>query len=262
MRNWQKRLFLAIAALGIGGCQQFGQVDLREQYYLGASNGTEMVYYRVTIQADTFLANMQFRQGWYPAYAVDQLFGDVSDNGVVETLSARDEIRKQIDEKLKEARTRYLEVAADPDSSNSEVEAALRAVMRVRLDASPSLLDSDGILDKTHLIEYDPDADLSTRRAGHKKIYLLSADPNQVIQELQRLAADTDTQKLISDFNKALTTAISREATDTALETIQGRERISRQLAALHDAADDDSVLRSTVLSELDATISVLGISQ
>ncbi|MEO1510809.1 MAG: hypothetical protein AAFU70_01945 [Planctomycetota bacterium] len=244
----------------LGGCQA-GKVKLRERYYLGATNGVDSVYYRVTITGKTLLSTMQFRQGWYPSYAVDQLFGDISDKGVVESLRTRDTIRDKIDEALLNAKAHYLKVAGSPKATQDEVRNALKALMRVQLDARPSILRGE-LDDAVSVIEYDPDSDLALRRAGQKKVFLLSADPNQVIQELRRLAADTDTRKLFSEFADVVRTNIMVARNDEVrelLETKDRRDDVGSQLARL-SASLDPADTRAEVLGQVDATLSVLEI--
>ena len=112
-------------------------MDISERYYLGASNGDSRVYYRVTITGQTRLGVSEFRQGWFPAYAVDALFGDVSAEAAKQQ-TVRDEMRSQIDEAMLLARKSYLDHAVSPDTTDEDLQKYLNAIRRVRLTARDS----------------------------------------------------------------------------------------------------------------------------
>ena len=160
----------------LGGCQR-GPMKIRQVQYLAVPSGDNTNYYRIRVSANTYLGKSEFRSGWFPADAVDALFGDVSEPGSTDALKVRQDIKKAIDAKLLAATNAYLEVAVDPDAPPEKLAkrlAALRAVRTVESDATPQ--PPTGIE-----MEYDPRQSLVMRHAGEKLVFVLSSDPDEVI---------------------------------------------------------------------------------
>lgn len=242
------------------GCSS-GPMDIRDRYYLGASNGNDRVYYRITINANTRMGDAEFRQGWFPSEAVDALFGDVSEDGSAEALTVREELRKQIDQKLIAARKAYLKLAVQPDAKPEDLEKRLLAVRNVRLAARDSLQDIGAV---GEMMEYKPQANLVTYRAGQKLVLMLSSNPDQIITQLAKLAEDTDTEKL---FNKFAQVIEGKEHIEdlreqaTFEQSLQQSANVGTEIEEAVQFLGDDSKPvknREKVLGRIDALISLL----
>lgn len=213
--------------LGGIGCSA-GPMDISERSYLGACNGDSRVYYRVTITGKTKFGVSEFRQGWFPADAVDALFGDVSAEAAKER-TVRDELRSQIDEAMLLASKNYLARAVDPCTTPEELQKALDAVRRVRLTARDSAEGLDGAV----VMEYQPNRDLVIRHSDEKLVLVLSSNPDEIINQLAQLSESAKTEETINKFVQVLA---FRERQDREKET-QERIAASAKLDVL--AADN-----------------------
>jgi hypothetical protein len=236
-------------------------MKIRERYYLGASNGDERVYYRITIKACTDMGDAEFRQGWFPSVAVDALFGDVSEEGSAEALTVREELRRQIDQKLIKARKAYLDLAIQPDAKPEDLKKQLLAIRNVRLAARDSLQD---IGEVAETIEYKPQADLVTYHAGQKLVLLLSSNPDQIITQLADLAEHTRTEQL---FNKFAFVMEGKEHMENLRQlvafeqSLQQSESVGTEIELAVEFLEDDEKPvknREKVLGRIDALISLL----
>lgn len=258
-------LALALAS-HLGGCTT-GPMQLSERYMVGTSNGHDRVYYRVTITGDTKIGVSEFRQGWYPAEAVDQLFGDVSAENT-DARAVREELRQQIDQSLIEARRAYLAEAIKPDADEKKLAQLLEAVRRTRqspLDvqarkSDASTPDKPARSVETTAMEYNPAEDLVTRHAGQKLVMVLSSNPDEVMNKLSELSGDADTQAMFSKFanimardqRKQHADDVARTAVNGAVGTATGKELESfAKLVATQKN-------REVLLGRIDALLSVL----
>ncbi len=254
----------ALVVLYLSGCTS-GPMRVDETYYLGASNGADRVYYRVNVQGRTYLGDSEFRQGWFPAYAVDALFGDVSDEGSAEALTTREELRRQIDQKLIETRKKYLARAVDPEATPDELRKLLAAVIRVRMAARESTGD---LGNQAVVMEYKPQADLITAHAGQKLVLFLSSDPDAIISKLGDLAEDTRTEQLFNTFSsvvKARTMQEQDRARAEQRENLDQADQLTVQLSHLLSTLEDGGnpvMNREKLLGAIDALISILEIDE
>ncbi len=223
-----------LLALALGACLlgcTTGPMKLKERYYIGASNGTDRVYYRVSIYGRTTLGIAEFRQGWYPARAVDALFGDVTDEGAAEELAVRQQLRKQIDDATLAASKSYVEAAADPETPQKDLEQRLQALERIRKVPK-------GVVDPTsnsELMQYDPKRDLVFRNADHKLVLVLSSNPDEVVGQLAALSEETRTQALVNKMSRVV-----------------GRQARAKDIASLSEARAEMAATRA-VIDQIDA---------
>ena len=104
---------------------------------------------RVTVSANTVLSEAEFRQGWFPANAVDALFGDVSQKSGADAARVRNDIRGEIDAALTRAYKAFLAEVTKDEPDHDVVRERLKAIERVRL--APA---SDALASGARLIEY------------------------------------------------------------------------------------------------------------
>jgi hypothetical protein len=210
-------IFLCVISV-LGGCS-LGPLEVSERYYLAATNGRETAYFRVRVNAETFLSKSEFRQGWFPARAVDALFGDVSDEGGGKALTVREKLRAQIDDAVLKTTTQYLEAAVDPNTPADRILKLLETRNRVLLTPSPSL----GPSRQAQLIEYDPKRGLTTLRSDEKLVFVLSANPDEVIGNIANFAEQERTEQTIQKFTEVLVQNSRKEvATKEATAEVEG----------------------------------------
>lgn len=194
-RNLCSLVLAAMLGAGAAGCTS-GPMKVSETYYLKVTNGQDNAYFRVNVEAATQLSDAQYKSGWYPAEAVDAVLGSVSEDATGETRAARDAMRDNLTEALKTAHESYLRVALDPNSTSKQIEDALEIWKRTRFAPGfrgPEL--SDAIL-----VEFNPSEGLETFRSDDKLIFVLSANPDQIIQSISRFASDQETKAAIQRF--------------------------------------------------------------
>ncbi len=78
MKAWTKTGWLGVALSWLLVACTTGPMDVREVRYWAVSNGKETNYYRLRVTGATRLGVAGYKSGWFPARAVDRLFGDVS----------------------------------------------------------------------------------------------------------------------------------------------------------------------------------------
>ncbi len=231
--------------LGAAGCGT-GPMNISERSYLGACNGECRVYYRVTITGKTQLGACEFRQGWFPASAVDALFGDVSAD-TAKQQTVRDELRRQIDEALLLANKNYLAQAVDPKATPEDLKKCLDAIRRVRLTAEDSAEGLDGAV----VMEYQPNRDLVIRHSDEKLVLVLSSNPDEIITQLAQLSESERTEETINKFVEVLA---FRENRDREKQTEEKTAASSKLDVRAADSSGFDGVI-SGRLADLAAAI-------
>lgn len=210
------RLLAVMAVVVAGGCAPMtdGEMDISERYYLAASDGRDVNFYRVTLSAHTAYSKAEFRQGWYPADAVDAVFGNVSQDDSVARLRTEAELRKNIDDTLVALSARRAEILskAAPLTPQEREDLADIDQRKRTLFAYPWLeygeTDSGG---QTVVMEYNPERGIVTRRNGEKLVFLLSADPDAIIQDMAGFSEAQQTRLGIDYFAEVLTNSANRE---------------------------------------------------
>ncbi len=252
--------------LGVTGCGT-GPMKISERSYLGACNGDCRVYYRVTITGKTELGACEFRQGWFPASAVDALFGDVSAEAAKQQ-TVRDELRRQIDEAILLANKNYLAQAVDLNATPEDLQKCLEAIRRVRLTAQDS---ADG-LDGAVVMEYQPNRDLVIRHSDEKLVLVLSSNPDEIITQLAQLSESERTEATINKFVEVLAFRENRDREKASEEKVAASSRldvraadssgfdevISGRLADLATAMERGEADRDKLLGQVNGLINTL----
>lgn len=234
------------------GCTT-GPMDVHELYYLGASNGRNHVYYRVRVTGRTRLGDAEFRQGWFPASAVDALFGDVSGEGEGRALNVQSELRKQIDIARITAQQNYLDDVLN-QKDDAALDARLRAIERIGLAPSTE----SPTLSGARVIEYDPARELVTTHSGSKLVMVLSSNPDEIIGRIAQLAQDTKTEALFMRFADVLAARQQARAAELSARTAfsaRVNQRLGPALQRLSSIAGSDTPDRGSILGALDSLI-------
>src|SRR5262245_39773898 len=80
--------FLMTAACSLG------IMEAEEVHYYAITNGENTNYYRLRVSADTLLGVSEYRSGYFPARAVDTVFGEVTSDGATRALATRNELER------------------------------------------------------------------------------------------------------------------------------------------------------------------------
>lgn len=198
-----------MVALAAAGCTHgvFTKSELFPEY---GRNG-EANYYRVTLDGSGFNGEIDYREGWYDAQAVDELFGAVGDDHL-----ARQAIAKRRDEVIQKTYDAY----ADALEENRQGDIAVRrANYEAALSsASPGAPRTGGE---------------ATDRSDKKFVMILSCDPDRIIDAIKGKIRE----RKVADSVAALVTA-SRDQEDAGdvlrLQLLEGR--IARVIEALRSA--------------------------
>jgi hypothetical protein len=248
--------FLALAAaLALGGCS-LGRMEVDEVYYLKLTNGTDSAYTRVTVKGSTFLSDSKYRSGWFPSEAVDTVLGNVGDDTTGKTRAARDEMRDQLIDAMKQAHENFLAVALKPDASEAEIRQALQSWARTRLAPIGDDPDVEGAI----IVEYNPAQGLETFRSDEKLIFVLSANPDTVIRSISQIANDNETKAAIQRFTNVIVEQAKADV-EAKKATADVAAKADVFLAGQVDAvaqAMDSKANRDAVVRQTEALISLL----
>lgn len=254
------------AALAAGGC---GTMELKGTEYFAVPSGDNTNYYRMRVWARTQLGKADYRSGWYPADAVDALFGDVSAEGAVNALAARRDIENAISASVESTTRAWLDEAAKPAPDPEHLAGLMEARRRVVAAPLPGSGDpGDRALARTLEIEFNPAAGVVTRHADEKRVFVLASNPDEVIGRIKAFAEDEKTALAVADIGTVIresaeaeaaadeARAAVRKAADGAAAT-QARtsaETVRTTLAGVQDPADR----RRQLLAEIDRLLATL----
>ena len=223
---------LAVILTAGAGCTT-GPLTVEETSYLAISNGEDTNYFRITMKADTALGVAELRQGWYPASAVDALYGAVSEEAEGKALLTREKLRTQLDESILETQKKYLAAAQNPSTSETELRRLRRAQVRVRQAPQDSAF---GRKD-AQTIQYNPAKGLVVHKSDEKLVWVLSSNPDDVIGAIANFSEQESTQKDILKFTEVV---------------IQGRrnEVVSKRAANTFRRQDDTLIAKQIEIAQ------------
>lgn len=191
------RLGFSAAALAIfAGCTT-GPMDIQNVHYYAVKNRENTNYYRLRITAHTQLGIAGYREGWFPATAVDKLFGDVSASGDSSTSAAKDTIRKAYDDAVTAATKAYLDLAVNPDTPADKLKAAYEA--RIKVLTFPNTF-NPVFPPGSGEIAYDADRGVAVPHSDEKLVIILSSDPDGVVGSIAAVAQDEKTAQTINNL--------------------------------------------------------------
>jgi hypothetical protein len=243
------------AALPLGGCS-LGPLKVRETHYLAVTNGKETNYYRLRVEATTLLGVAGFRSGWYPARAVDRLFGDVSSDTSPAELQAQTDLELQIIDKVKVTQEQWLSEAAKPDADTLRLKQLNEA--RRRVLAYPAFRPQP--FEDTVEIEYNPGRNIVTFHADDKLLFVLSSNPDEVIQQISSFAEDDKTILTINRLAGTITQRLTNEVAERAASQTVDETNDARLRGVINQAiaATAPNTSKASAAAQIDGLVGVL----
>ena len=242
-----------------------GPMDVDEKYFLVARNDQgDANYYRVRISGATRVGDAKFRQGWYPADAVDAVFGELSAENEGKALATETRLRSQLDDAFVAAQEQYLKaaLASDPPPDPDVLRAKLEVFNNIRKLPPPPREGAD----RTTFIEYNPRAGLELRRSGQKPVMILSSDPDEIINKIVNVAEDAKTQELWYGMSEVLKAReLAKTASEVARQEVLAESQdamgvylrnLQQELATAATGSQDAT--RSDLLAKLNAVIALM----
>ena len=174
-------------AITLSGCS-LGVTRVQETHFIAVPSHENVNYFRVRIEGSATLSKTKFRSGWFPAEAVDSLYGSADESSVSQAYKVRNEIKDRYNAAISSATQGYLDAAANPNSKPEVIEAWLSAQRRVRATAGTEVALPRGATE----IEYDPASNLTVRHAGEKLVFALSSNPDDVLGAIANFSKDAE----------------------------------------------------------------------
>ena len=236
-----------------------GQMDIRETHYYAVPGEQNTNYFRLNVKAKTILGDAEYRSGYFPSTAVDNLFGDVSAEGGAEALEAKRILEAQIRDSLIQVNAKYQEKARDPDTSEQELDKLLQA--RRRILAYPRW--QPEVLRDTIEIDYNPSKGIAIRRSDEKLVFILSSNPDEVVGKITNFAESDKTVYSINQFAQVIAQRsrndiAAQEATEAVNVKIDNLiyEQIQKALSILGESPTAES--KELAIKEIDVLIQLL----
>ena len=236
-----------------------GQMEVRETHYYAVPGEHNTNYYRLNVKAKTILGDAEYRSGFFPSNAVDNLFGDVSAEGGAEALEARRLLERQIRDSLIQVNAKYQERARDPNTTDQELDKLLQA--RRRILAYPRWRPE--VLSDTIEIDYNPSKGIAIRRSDEKLVFILSSNPNEVVGKIANFAESDKTVYSINQFAQVIAQRTrneiaAQEATEAGNIKVDHLiyEQIEKALSILEDSPTAES--KELAIKEIDVLLQLL----
>lgn len=247
---------LALASvLFLGGCT-LGPMKVHETHYVAVSNGKDTNYYRLRVVGHTSLGVAGYRSGWFPARAVDRLFGEVASDAAPAELQARTELETQVIQKIKETHQAWLEAAKDPNA-DPELLRRLNEARR-RVLAYPSFRAEP--FPDTIEIEYNPGRELATFHIDDKLIFVLASNPDDVVRQIANFVEEDKTVATINRMAGTITQVTTNEVAgrEAAQEVDRASDaRLKDVLKQTREGAVDGTA-KMTALRQVDVLLTVI----
>lgn len=232
-------------------------MTVSEVSYIAVPSGDNTNYYRITVEADTYLGVAKYDSSWFPALAVDRLYGSVATEDTAQTLKTEQDIVALIDEAILDTTRGYLAAAKDPNSSDETVLAWLTAQRRVRATAGDGIGLPDGAVE----IEYNPGGNLTLRHSGEKRVFVLSSDPTEVMNAINAFASSQQTSatvlRIADVVRQRRANDIERAEADVAVQRDTNTVIVTQIDGALQAIAAED-VSRDEVRHEVEALLMLI----
>jgi hypothetical protein len=223
----------ALLALNLDACS-LGRTRIDQTYFLAVPSDTNVNYFRVRVHGESVLGVTDFRSGWFPADAVDSLYGDASQKGATEAFRLKEQLKERYDAAILKATDGYLNAAADPKTSQAVLQSWLLAERHVRATAGADAPLPSGAVE----VEYDPGRGLTTLHAGEKLVLVLASDPDTVIEAISAFSRDVQTGATVMNLADVIR---QQSANDVATTEARNESRaktdvlIAQRLSAVSD---------------------------
>lgn len=243
------QLALACVLAALLGCST-GKMELWETHYLAVPSKDNVNYFRIRVYGKSKLGDSSFRSGWFPAPAVDALWGDASKAGASEAYKLENDLKKAIDDQILATKQAYVIAAANPKTDPAVLESLLAAERRVLATAGDAIPLPDGAIE----IDYNPGANIALRHAGQKLVFVMSSNPDEVIGTISNFSQSAETGATVL----RLADVIRQRAVDevAATEARNGaRTKVNAAIVARMDAlaAVTDSANRTELTREIES---------
>lgn len=259
--RWQ----CVLLGLALTACTS-GVMSLRETHYYAPVNESNTNYYRLRVFAETKLGVSQYRSGWFPTTSVDRLFGKVDDEGGVKSLETRAVIESLLGQKVKDTYRAWLDSASNPTMPTAVLDLLQQSMRRIL--AYPLIGGAEpypGALE----VEYNPAKGVAIRRWDEKLVFILSSDPNDVVQKIANFSESDQTTRTINRFgqmlaNRALGEVVSQEAALTVRAAADAllTAGIERTTAAATAVQGGDQAKLGIVNQEIETLLTLLEAGQ
>lgn len=222
----------ALLALLASGCS-LGVTHLEEVHYMAVPSGDNVNYYRVRLEAWTTLSKTKFASGWFPAEAVDSLYGSADEAAVAEAYKTRNQLREKYNEAILSTTDGYLKAAVDPSSKDEVIGSWLRAQRRVRATVGADLALPQGAVE----IEYNPASGIALRHAGEKLVFALSSNPDDVLGSIANFSKDAEIGATVLKLSEVV------------------RQRAANDVAALVARNEARGKVNASIVKRIDASL-------
>lgn len=219
-----RALFAVLMLIGsTTGCST-GPTQIEQAYYLAVPSGDNVNYFRIRVHATTKFGETSFRTGWYPAAAVDSLYGDTGKSGITEAYRVQEELKDKYNAAILQTTSGYLTAAQDPKTDPAVLQSWLTAQRRVRAVASGETPLPPGAME----MEYNPGEGLTTAHADEKLVLVLASDPDAVIGAISAFSKDVQTSATVMRFADVL-----RQQTTNEVESMEARNEVQAKSNAM-----------------------------
>jgi len=214
-----------------------GRMKINETHYyaIPSSDSDNINIFRLNINGETVLSDAKYQSGWYPANAVDSLFGNVISNGGTGDLQARQDIETQYRNAMVKATKKYMAVALKPSSTQAQIQQAMQ--VRRRVLAYPSL--AEKVPNSAVIVDYNPSKGVAERHANEKLVFILSANPDAVVGNIKNFAESDQTALAVSHLAKVTSQRVRNEVVaEEAKEAIDKyaiKVQLDRSIAMLEN---------------------------
>jgi hypothetical protein len=258
-RSWPKACLqvAVIGAFAMLSCScTLGMTRLSKTHYIAVPSEDNVNYFRVRVEGSADLSKVKFASGWFPAEAVDSLYGAADEAGVAEAYKVKNDIKEQYNKAIVSTAQGYLEAAANPNSKPEVIEAWLRAQRRVRATAGAEMSLPAGAIE----VEYDPASGLALRHAGEKLVFVMSSNPDDIIGAIARFSKDAEVGATVL----TLSDVVRQNAANDVEQTIARNEARAKLNAVIMKRIDvlltemQDSTAALDLQKEIDALRIVL----
>lgn len=238
---------------------------IEEVHYFAVPNANNTNYYRLRVRAHTRLSVASFREGWFPATAVDALFGDVSEDSSGESLGAKLTLRGLYREAVVAVTKQWLNAAKNGEEEDAVLQGLHNARRRVLAYPSPNGEPYQNSVE----VEYNPAKGVALQRAGEKLVFVLSANPDEVVGKIANFVQSEKTSLAIKQLGDLVSNKVSQasmselalaDASDLFGEML--RKQAEAGLAALsadtEDGEDGARLVAGKILAESAALLSLI----
>jgi len=243
----------------LSGCTT-APLKVHEVHYYRVATGTNVNYFRLTVDADSRLGVAEYRSGWFPARSVDSVFGDASQSGGEQALRMRTELEKQIDAHIMLTTTNWLNAAAATNVTPEELERLAEA--RKRVLSYPL----DGPLPGSGEMDYNPITGLVKLHSDEKLIFMLASNPDEIIGKIANFSQSEQTSLTIHKFTDTLLQRqTDQQAARSATEAVKAKrdalifENLATSLSVI---TNQPSLSKDAAIFQIDTLLSLLEASR